>query len=427
MPELNLGKIVTPAYYPLFNSHQRYLAYKGSRGSGKSYATAVKVLVDMLHYDYVNWLVVRQFFGTQKDSTWATIKKVAYDLGIADKFKFTVSPLEITRKATGQKIFFRGLDDALKITSIQTMHGSICRVWYEEAYELKREEDLDTVEESLRGILPDGGFYQSVLTFNPWSDKHFLKARFFDEGTRKKRTYAVTTTYKDNNHLNADYVEDLEDMLTSNPNRARVAVLGEWGVAEGLVFDGLFEQRDFSLEEIAGLPKTVGLDFGFKHDPTAGEFMAIDQQNRIVYVYDEFYQQGMLTQQIAQALGQHKAFGLPIIADSAEQRLITELQQVYGVPNIRPAGKGKDSIMQGIQFMQSYHFVIHPRVKGLWEEMNTYVYAKDKFGNWLNKPEDANNHAIDSLRYSLEPHTFTKAGHYMNYQERVTAVKNLGL
>lgn len=424
---LDYKKLVAPAYYPLFTSHDRTLAYKGSRASGKSYATSIKVIMDMLKYPYVNYLVIRQFFGTQKDSTWASIQKVSNALGVYDAFQFKTSPLEIVRKDTGQRVFFRGLDDPLKITSIQTTTGYLCRLWGEEAYEFKRESDIDTIEESMRGILPDGGFYQSIYTFNPWSDKHFLKSRFFDEDTRKKRVYATTTTYKDNSHLNADYVEDLEDMLVSNPNRARVAVLGDWGIAEGLVFDGLFEQKDFSMEDIAGLPKTVGLDFGFKHDPTAGEFMAIDQKNRIVYVYDEFYQQGMLTQQIAQALAQHKAFGLPIIADSAEQRLITELQQVYGVPNIRPAGKGKDSIMQGIQFMQSYHFVIHPRVKGLWEEMNTYVYAKDKFGNWLNQPEDANNHAIDSLRYSMALYTFYKGNQYMNYQERVQAVKNIGL
>src|SRR5699024_4819942 len=150
-------------------------------------------------------------------------------------------------------------------------------------------------------------------------------------------------------------------------------------------------------------------------------------KNRIVYVYDEFYQQGMLTQQIAQALAQHKAFGLPIIADSAEQRLITELQQVYGVPNIRPAGKGKDSIMQGIQFMQSYHFVIHPRVKGIWAEMNTYVYAKDKFGECMNYPEDNNNKAKYSNRMGMALINLNKGEKYMSYQKRVQAVKKIGL
>jgi len=73
---LNIPQLVSPAYYPLFISHDRYLVYIGSRGSGKSYATAVKVIIDMLAHDYVNWLVIRQFFGTQKDSKFAKIKKV---------------------------------------------------------------------------------------------------------------------------------------------------------------------------------------------------------------------------------------------------------------------------------------------------------------------------------------------------------------
>lgn len=320
------------------------------------------------------------------------------------------------------------MDDALKITSITTDVGVICREWIEEAFELKSKSAFETVEESLRGILPDpSGFYQTVITFNPWSDRSWLKSEFFDEDTRRPHTRSFTTTYKDNPWLNDDYVASLQDMVKRNPNRARVAVYGDWGIAEGLVFDGLFEQRDFSMEEIASLPKAVGLDFGFKHDPTAGEFMAIDQQNRVVYVYDEFYQQGMLTQQIAEAIGQHKGYGMQITADSAEQRLISELSGVYGVPNIVGAGKGKDSVSQGIQYMQSYHFVVHPRVKGLLEEFNTYVYSKDKFDNWTNTPVDANNHAIDALRYAMEPFMFRTAGHYMSNQERIQTIKNLGL
>ena len=293
---------------------------------------------------------------------------------------------------------------------------------------MKSLDAFNTVEESLRGELDDpNGFYQSILTFNPWSDRHWLKSQFFDKDTRRTNAKAFTTTYKDNNYLDKAYVDSLKEMLVRNPNRARVAVLGEWGIAEGLVFDGLFEQRDFSYDEIANLPKSVGLDFGFKHDPTAGEFIAVDQDNRIVYIYDEFYKQHLLTNQIAQELANHKAFGLPITADSAEQRMIVELSQQHRVPNIKPSGKGKDSVIQGIQYMQSYKFVVHPRVKGLMEEFNTYVYDKDKEGNWLNKPKDANNHAIDALRYALEKYMFVRAGHYMNYQERVSTLKNLGL
>lgn len=430
MNEINIDvrSLVSPAYYPLFSSRLRYLAYKGSRGSGKSFAMGLKIVLDIVTLPYVNWLVIRQYFGTHKDSTFVGIKRAARALGLYDYFKFTTSPLEITYKPTGQKVFFRGMDDPLKITSINVETGSLCRVWYEEAYELKTRAAFETVEESIRGIIDyDGAFYQSILTFNPWSDKSWLKPAFFDGGKDmyNRHTRAITTTYKDNPWLNDDYVESLEEMLTRNPNRARVAVLGEWGIAEGLVFDGQFESRAFDDSEIALLPHGVGLDFGFKHDPTAGEYFAIDRKNWTVYIYDEFYKHGMLTKEIAQQLIT-RPHGGKIIADSAEQRMITELS-LNGVRGIQPAAKGRDSVDQEVQYMQQFKFVIHPRCKGLFEEMQTYVYAQDKFGNWLNKPEDANNHAIDALRYGLQPFAFEIGGRPMTYQERVAMVKNIGL
>ena len=423
-----LPEMVSNAYAPLFNSKKRYIAYKGSRGSGKSEATATKVIYDIVTKRYVNWLVLRRYANTNRQSTFTLIQKVATRMGVAKLFQFNGSLPEITYKPTGQKILFRGADKPLSITSISVETGNLCRAWLEECYQFELEDTFDTIDESLRGKIADpDGFYQTILTFNPWNENHWLKRRFFDEETKESDSLAITTTYKDNPFLDEQYVQRLLEMKKNNPNRARVAVDGEWGVSEGLIFDGLFDQKYFSMESIAKLPKKVGLDFGFKHDPTAGVFMAIDTQKRVVYIYDEFYQQGMLTQHIAQALAKHKAYGLPVVADSAEQRLIAELANVYNVPNISAAHKGKDSVVQGIQFMQSYHFVIHPDVKGLFEEMSTYVYDKDKLGNWINKPKDANNHAIDALRYAMESFIFVSNNHYMSYQERAQAVKNLGL
>lgn len=425
----DLNKMMSAAYAPMFNSRERYLAFKGSRGSGKSKAAARKVIYDIMTLPYVNWLVLRRYANTNRQSTYTDIQQAAHVMGVAHLFKFNGSLPEITYKPTGQKIIFRGLDKPLSITSISVETGALCRMWCEEAYQFESEESWETVDESMRGKIMGypNTFYQTIFTFNPWNENHWLKPTFFDVETRLNHTVALTTTYKDNPFLDDAYIERLEDMIKRNPRRAEVAVFGNWGISEGLVFEGLFEQRDVSAQEIANLPKTVGLDFGMKHDPTAGIFMAIDKPNLTVYVFDEFYKQAMLTQPIAQELMNHKAIGLPIVADSAEPRLITELSQVFQIPNIKPAGKGKDSVTQGVQFMQSYHFVISSKAQGLLSEMNTYVYDKDKLGNWLNKPVDANNHAIDALRYAMEPFMFQQNGQYMNYQERVTALKNLGL
>ena len=121
--DLNVPDIVSKAYYPMFNSRERYLVYKGSRGSGKSYAAAEKVIIDIITRPYVNWLVIRQYFTTHKDSTFATLKKVAASLGVYELFKWTTSPLEVTYKPTGQKIFFRGLTNQPTLNLINSVKG----------------------------------------------------------------------------------------------------------------------------------------------------------------------------------------------------------------------------------------------------------------------------------------------------------------
>ena len=127
---IDIAEDVTKAYYPMFTSRARYLVYKGSRGSAKSYTAAIKVIVDVMTKPYVNWLVIRQYFTTHKDSTFATLKKVAAALGVYDLFKWNKSPLEVTYIPTGQTIFFRGMDDPLKITSITPTVGQLCRAWF---------------------------------------------------------------------------------------------------------------------------------------------------------------------------------------------------------------------------------------------------------------------------------------------------------
>jgi len=298
-------------------------------------------------------------------------------------------------------------------------------VFWEEAYELKSLDDFNTVEESIRGQLPAGGYYQTIIAFNPWSEKHWLKAEFFDEETKRSHSIARTTTYKDNEHLDAGYIEALLEMKVRNPTRARVAVDGEWGVAEGLGFEGLFELEDFDYRKIQGR-HVMGLDFGFTHDPTA--FVKAIVQDHDIYVYDGFYKQGLLNEPMARMIARHGGIGSKIYADSAEPRTIAELNS-RGLKNVVPVGKGRDSNTQRYEFMKNYHYHIHPSVHWLDEEMQTKVYKKEKkSGKLLNEPEDGDDHLIQALGYALEPIIFTnKQGSYMTHRERVQAVKDIGL
>lgn len=411
MLEINVDipELVGGGYGKFWRSKNFYRAIKGSRGSKKSKTTALNYVVRLLKYPWANLLVIRRFSNTNKQSTYTDFKWACNQLKVAHLFKFNESLPEITVKKTGQRILFRGLDDPLKITSITVDVGILSWLWVEEAYQIESEDKFSTVVESIRGSVSDPTFFKQItLTFNPWNERHWLKRVFFDEETRRSDTLALTTTYRCNEWLDEIDRQRYEDLYVTNPRRARIVCDGEWGVAEGLVFENT-RVEEFDIQKTVQRVKetTAGMDFGFTQDPTTLICVAVDFENKRLYLYNEHYQKAMLTDDIVKMLkdkGMQRSY---ISADSAEKRLIAEIRS-KGINGIVPSLKGKGSIMQGIQFMQGFEIIIHPSCEHTIEEFNTYTFKQDKEGNWLNEPIDANNHIIDAVRYSLERYHIQK-------------------
>ena len=400
---VDLPKMVGGGYGKFWRSKNFYRVVKGSRGSKKSKTTALNFITRLLKYPWANLLVVRRYSNTNKQSTYTDFKWACNQLKVAHLFKFNESLPEITLKKTGQKILFRGLDDELKITSITVDVGSLCWAWFEEAYQIETEDKFSTVVESIRGSLDVPDFFKQItVTFNPWNERHWLKRVFFDKDTQRADTLALTTTYKCNEWLDEIDRQRYEDLYSTNPRRARIVCDGEWGVAEGLVFENT-RVEDFDVQKTIQRVKetTAGVDFGFTQDPTTLICVAVDFENKRLYLYNEHYQKAMLTDDIVKMLKDKGMQHSYISADSAENRLIAEIRS-KGISRIVPSLKGKGSIMQGIQFMQGFQIIIHPSCEHTIEEFNTYTFKQDKEGNWLNEPIDANNHIIDAVRYSLE-------------------------
>ena len=405
--KLKLSELVLPAYKEFWNTKKTYVINKGSRGSGKSKNAALWHIVNLIKYPLSNLLVIRKTERTIRDSCYADLQWAINRLGLDEYFKSTISPLEITYTPTGQKILFRGLDSGFKITSITVPVGVLNWCWLEEFYEITDEDDFDIIDESIRGQLPDGHFKRITCTFNPWSDKHFSKRRFFD--TQYDDVLAMTTTYKDNPFLSETDVKLFERMKEQNPRRYRTAGLGEWGISEGLVYER-WEERSFSVEEVKktdGIKTAFGLDFGYSIDPTAFVCSLIDNENMEIYVYEEMYKKKLSNQQIYKEIHKLGFAKEIIIADSAEPKSIDELKSL-GLSRIRGAEKGKDSIMNGIQFIQNYKIIIHPRCVNFLTEISNYTFAKDKFGNTQNRPVDDFNHCMDAFRYSIAQHNNRK-------------------
>lgn len=392
-----LPDLVGKGYKSFWNWKGRYRVVKGSRRSKKSKTAALYFIWALMKYPGSNLLVVRKSYRTLKDSCFTELKWAINRLGVEQWWEMRLSPLQMIYKPTGQVIHFRGLDDPLKITSISVEVGVLSFLWIEEAYEITSEADFDILAESMLGDCPEGLFKQITLTFNPWNEKTWLKTRFFDN--QDEETLAITTNYKCNEWLSESDKQYFEKMREKNPRRYAVAGLGEWGITDGLIYER-FTERKFSLDEVKDCKSAVGLDFGYTNDPSALFVGFVDLKEKRLFVWDEMYEKGLSNKKIFETITSMGYGKERIIADSAEPKSIDELKS-YGL-RTKGAKKGKDSILNGIQFIQDFEIIIHPRCVNFITEISNYTWDKDKFGNKLNRPIDDFNHLMDAMRYALE-------------------------
>ena len=401
---IRLPEVVGRGYKTYWNFKGRYRVCKGSRASKKSKTTALFFIKSMMDQRYkgANLLVVRKTYRTLKDSCFTELKWAIHRLGVDAWWSIKESPLEMTYLPTGQKIYFRGLDDPLKVTSITVDVGQLCWMWIEEAYEVTKESDFDMLDESIRGASKGELFKQITLTFNPWNERHWLKRRFFDH-PEDPDILAITTNYMCNEWLDKADLAVFERMKRENPRRYRVAGLGDWGIVDGLIFEN-WKEEAFDLEDvkqIQGIQSAFGLDFGYTNDPSALFCGMIDQTGKKIYVFDEMYKKGMSNEAIYAEITNMGYTKERITADCAEPKSIARLYDL-GIHRIRAARKGKDSVNNGIDFIQDYEIIVHPRCVNFITEISNYTWDVDKFENKLNKPIDDFNHLMDAMRYALE-------------------------
>lgn len=396
---ISLQKVIGKGYADFWNTKKRYRVCKGSRGSKKSKTTALNMIERLYEFPESNGLCVRRFSNTLRDSVFSDLKWAIHRLGLDSYFDCTVSPMQITRRSTGQKILFRGLDNGLKITSISVDKGYLCFVWIEEAYEIFDESDFNKLDMSIRGEVPEGYFKQITLTFNPWSATSWLKKRFFDNPD--DNTFVKTTTWQCNEWLDESDRKIFLDMKEKNPRRYRIEGNGDWGIAEGLIYENVVFDEIFDVEELRkkeGVKAAFGNDFGFT-DPNAFICCLVDNADMRIYIFDEWYQTGVTNKVIAQKIKTMGYGSQQIICDCADAKSIAELRD-EGI-HAEPSRKGKDSVNHGIQLIQNYQIVVHPKCVEFRKEIENYCWKKDSSSRLKDEPEHDFSHGMDAMRYGV--------------------------
>lgn len=215
----------------------------------------------MMKMPLSNLVCIRETFNTLQNSCWSDLKWAVNRLGVTHLWSFTSTPLQATYIPTGQVILFRGLDEPQRLSSITVAIGVLCWAWCEEAYEIPSKADFDMIDDTIRGEVPDGYFKQITITFNPWSHTTWLKSCFFDHSPDPDYL-TMTTNYLCNEWLDEADLRRFERMKEEDPDRYRVAGLGDWGITGNTIFNAAaVNKRLTSLQDQAAVGRFADGEF----------------------------------------------------------------------------------------------------------------------------------------------------------------------
>lgn len=354
----------------------------------------------MLGNPTVSSLVLRKVGGTLHDSVFNQILWAIDMLGLSSLFKSTVSPLEITYIPTGQKIYFRGADDPIKIKSIKPKKGYMGIVWFEEASQFFGEEEIRSILQSTnRG----GNQYWNFYTYNPPKSRDSWVNMAIEEKSVDKLTAHNTYLDVPIEWLGEQFFFEAEKLKARKPEAYEHEYLGIATGTGGDVFDNVIG-REVPQEEIDTIGAfRQGIDHGFAIDPFVWLKMAYCPKRNTLWILDEIYQVRLsnksAVEKVKEKQGNRKEM---IIADSAEPRTNAEFNNL-GL-YIIPAKKGPDSIERGIKWLQDLDAIIIDTNKApnAFKEFSKYQYDMDKNGTYISNYPDKNNHTIDAARYGME-------------------------
>lgn len=385
--------------------HLEYV-FKGGRGSTKSTTIGMTIVELMKNNHDIHAAVCRKVGNTIKDSVYNKIKWAIGKQEFTEEFDSKLSPMEITLKSTGQKIYFRGADDPDKIKSINPEFGYIGILWFEELDQFAGPEEIRKIEQSaIRG----GNLAWIFKSFNPpktmnnWANKYVLEP--------KENRIVHSSTYLDvpKEWLGQPFIDEAEHLKEVNPNAYEHEYMGIANGNGGNVFEYL-EIRDITDEEISRMDRVfAGVDYGWYPDAFCYLRTYYDSAREKIYLIDELYVNKWSNSKTADWIKKKGYDDYTMICDSAEPKSVNDFRDA-GLP-ARGAIKGPGSIEYGFKFLQTKTLVIDPkRTPNAYKEITEYEYDRDKEGNVISGYPDGNDHAISALRYAYEP-LFNRRGY----------------
>lgn len=379
--------------------------FKGGRGGLKSSYISLKIVELLKNNPQMHACIVRKVAGTLKDSVYSQMKWAIKELGFEDEFEYKTSPIEIRYRKTGQIIYFRGVDDPLKLKSIKPPFGYIGILWKEERDQLAGPEEERSINQS---VLRGGNVSYDFASYNPPKSKsNWVNLQELEPDDRR---VIHTSTYLDApaEWLGAAFIDEAAHLQEVNPEAYEHEYMGIANGEGGLVFEYI-KCRKITDDEIENMDRLyAGVDWGYYPDYYAFMLCYYDSTHETIYLIDEHCVNKASNRETAAWILAHhdtdiKACQYGVVCDSAEKKSVADYVDL-GVWNAKEAYKPPGSVEYGMKWLQRRTIVIDPkRTPYAYQEITKYEYDRDKDGSVISGYPDRNNHCIDALRYSLSP------------------------
>ena len=393
----------------------------GGYGSGKSYHIVLKLILKLLS-ERRKLLVVRQVMETMKESCYDLFEEILDDLDLLADEGVRSSRTKVVSKQSpmgflfpnGSRIIFKGLDKPKKLKSI----NGVSIIWVEEAAEITYEAYKELVGRLRHPTLS----LHMILSWNPvdeenWTFKHFFIDREEDrtvmdpEIVYKKKVVVKDGIYyhhsvaKDNLFLPKEYIQELKDIKNYDPDLYRVAWLGRYGINGIKVLPQLtrMPHRDV-ISQVAMINedfKFTGMDFGFEKSYNAVIRMAVDDQNKILYIYDEYYKNKMTDAETAVELAELGYKDELIIADCEDPKAI----RYYALSGfyMKPCRKYNGSRLGNTRKVKRFKsIVVSTNCPNCWRELKNLTYKKDDNGEMIYDEFNIDPHTFSAIWYGLD-------------------------
>ena len=402
--------------------YQTYLLV-GGYGSSKSYHIALKLIIKCLQ-EKRKVLIIREVFDTIRDSCYDLIVEILEEFDLVgvgrNKVHCTTSPMSI-KFPNGSRMIFKGMDKPTKLKSI----NGVSIVWLEECSEVK----YDGYKELLGRLRHPDLSLHFIMSTNPvgtenWVYQHFFK-RTDEEGQvhvtlddnelYRKHTIVRNGVYyhhsvaDDNLFLPQSYIETLDAMKEYDPDLYRVARLGRFGLNGRRVLPQFEVARSHVdvMAAVAHIPEKfrfIGMDFGFEESYNAVIKMAVDDVEKILYIYWEYYKNRMTDDKTAAELKRYGLDKVQIVADCEDPKAIQYYRQVGF--RMRGCHKFPGSRLANTRKCKRFHKIIcSPECTNAIREMSTLVYAKDRNGNLVYDEFNIDPHTFSAIWYGLDNYT----------------------